>query len=82
MLLLIYCVRLIQTTFSVFISSRMKQLRVRVQQHSDERIQRMQETLSAIRIIKMYTWQDLFLKKITESRKFVFIENIIILEII
>lgn len=55
--------------FSVFLSAKQKNLRLKVQENSDERIQRMQETLSAIKIIKMYTWEQFFYGRISESRK-------------
>ncbi|KAI2474002.1 probable multidrug resistance-associated protein lethal(2)03659 [Diabrotica virgifera virgifera] len=36
---------------------------------TDERLQQTQETLSTIRIIKMYTWEKFFEKKINKARK-------------
>lgn len=37
---------------------------------TDERLQVTQETLSTIKIIKMYTWERFFGNRITESRRF------------
>lgn len=55
--------------FSVFLSAKLKNMRLKVQENSDERLQRMQETLSAIKIIKMYTWEQFFHNRISESRR-------------
>lgn len=46
-------------------------MRLKIGKNSDERIQVTQEVLSAIKIIKMYTWEKFFNNKIAESRKYV-----------
>ncbi|KAJ8943026.1 hypothetical protein NQ314_009842 [Rhamnusium bicolor] len=44
-------------------------MRLNINKKTDERLQRIQESLSAIRIIKMYTWEKFFGHKIDEARK-------------
>ncbi|XP_056648204.1 ATP-binding cassette sub-family C member 4-like [Diorhabda sublineata] len=51
-----------------FISKIIKGLRLKIGKLTDERLQRMQETLSTIKTIKMYTWEQIFAKKIEEAR--------------
>lgn len=57
--------------FSAFLTSRIKKLRIKVQKYSDERLQKLQETLSIIKIIKMYTWEQFFYERISKSRQLV-----------
>lgn len=52
-----------------FLCGLITKLRMKVGRNSDERLQLIQETLSAIRVIKMYTWETFFIGKITEARK-------------
>lgn len=58
---------------SVFLSTKLKNMRLKVGKSSDQRLQRMQETLSAIKIIKMYVWENFFQQRIRESRRLVFL---------
>lgn len=43
-------------------------MRWKLNKQTDERIQITQETLSTIKIIKMYTWEKIFGEKINEAR--------------
>jgi ATP-binding cassette subfamily C (CFTR/MRP) protein 4 len=43
-------------------------LRMKMCKKTDDRLQMTQETLSAIRIIKMYTWEKFFNNKVTQAR--------------
>ena len=36
----------------------------------DERLQTTQEALSAIKVIKMYSWEKFFVDRITKARKY------------
>ncbi|CAH1100451.1 unnamed protein product [Psylliodes chrysocephalus] len=45
-----------------------RSFRLKMSKRTDERLQRMQETLSTIKTIKMYTWENVFAEKIGESR--------------
>lgn len=44
-------------------------MRLRLNKRTDERLQISRETLSTIKIIKMYTWEKIFGDKIDEARK-------------
>lgn len=55
--------------FLVIIGKFVSKLRLTAGKKTDERLQVTQETLSTIRIIKMYTWEKFFGNKITEARK-------------
>ncbi|XP_057662641.1 probable multidrug resistance-associated protein lethal(2)03659 [Diorhabda carinulata] len=52
-----------------FLCALISKLRLKVGRNSDERLQITQETLSAIRVIKMYAWETFFIGKISEARK-------------
>ncbi|KAK9884044.1 hypothetical protein WA026_004979 [Henosepilachna vigintioctopunctata] len=53
----------------VYIAKIVKNKRTYSNAKSDERLQLTQEILAAIRIIKMYTWEKFFSRKITETRR-------------
>ncbi|EFA04139.1 probable multidrug resistance-associated protein lethal(2)03659 [Tribolium castaneum] len=52
-----------------FLGSKSAKLRMKMCKKTDDRLQLTQETLSAIKIIKMYTWEKFFDKKISDARK-------------
>nr|CAI5851682.1 unnamed protein product [Callosobruchus analis] len=53
----------------IYLSTLITKMRLKVGKYSDDRLHVMQETLSAIKIIKMYTWEIFFINRISESRK-------------
>ncbi|CAG9817751.1 unnamed protein product [Phaedon cochleariae] len=53
----------------VFIGNRIKNLRMKMNKRTDERLQVTQEMLSTIKIIKMYTWETFFAGKIDVARR-------------
>ncbi|CAH1982547.1 unnamed protein product [Acanthoscelides obtectus] len=53
----------------IYLSTLITKMRLKVGKYSDARLHVMQETLSAIKIIKMYTWELFFINRISESRK-------------
>ncbi|XP_060522347.1 ATP-binding cassette sub-family C member 4-like [Cylas formicarius] len=53
----------------VYVTKLLKNLRLDLCQKTDERLQTTQETLSAIKIIKMYTWEAVFARKVEVKRK-------------
>lgn len=57
--------------FLVCLGNMLTKMRLKVGKNSDQRLQVTQEVLSAIKIIKMYTWEKFFNSKIAESRKYV-----------
>lgn len=57
--------------FVGFLSAKLKNLRLKVQGFSDLRLQQMQETLSVIKIIKMYCWEQFFYNRVSAARKYV-----------
>ncbi|KAJ8981361.1 hypothetical protein NQ317_000228 [Molorchus minor] len=46
-----------------------KSMRLKINKRTDQRLQVTQESLSAIKIIKMYTWEKVFGEKIDEARR-------------
>ncbi|KAG5882040.1 hypothetical protein JTB14_003438 [Gonioctena quinquepunctata] len=51
-----------------YIGKWISKLRLQVGKKSDERLQMVQETLSTIKMIKMYTWEEYFKNKIDKAR--------------
>lgn len=54
---------------SVYLGKILKKLRMKTCKKTDERLEETQEALSMIRIIKMYTWEEYFIRKINLARK-------------
>ncbi|KAF7278953.1 hypothetical protein GWI33_007817 [Rhynchophorus ferrugineus] len=52
----------------VYVGKLIKNLRLNLNRKTDERLQATQETLSAIKIIKMYTWEAVFSKNVEHKR--------------
>lgn len=52
-----------------YIGKCIKNLRLKLGKNTDERLQATQETLTAIKIIKMYTWERVFIGRVEEKRK-------------
>jgi ATP-binding cassette subfamily C (CFTR/MRP) protein 4 len=53
----------------VYLGMLVTSMKMKMCKKTDERLQITQETLSAIRIIKMYTWEKIFDSKISTARK-------------
>ncbi|KAH1021181.1 hypothetical protein HUJ04_010728 [Dendroctonus ponderosae] len=53
----------------IYIAKCIKNLRLDLSEKTDQRLQATQETLSAIKIIKMYTWEKVFSAKVEEKRR-------------
>ncbi|CAH1108768.1 unnamed protein product [Psylliodes chrysocephalus] len=53
----------------VYITKWVTRLRLDTSKKTDERLQLTQEILSTMRIIKMYTWEEFFTKKINNARR-------------
>ncbi|KAJ8925148.1 hypothetical protein NQ315_001333 [Exocentrus adspersus] len=53
----------------IYLCSLLTGIRLRVGKYSDARLLLTQETLSAMKIVKMYGWENFFYKKIAEARK-------------
>ncbi|CAG9858555.1 unnamed protein product [Phyllotreta striolata] len=53
----------------IFLSKLINKFRYETGKKTDERLQETQETLSTIKIIKMYTWEQFFSNKINKSRR-------------
>ncbi|EFA04138.2 ATP-binding cassette sub-family C member 4 [Tribolium castaneum] len=60
---------LIVLPLQIFIARMSTSYRLKTSKKTDERIQLTQETLSSIKTIKMYSWENFFNKKISSSRK-------------
>uniref|UniRef100_A0A0U9HY72 Putative ABCC protein n=1 Tax=Chrysomela populi TaxID=154003 RepID=A0A0U9HY72_CHRPP len=52
-----------------FLSKIIKKIRSKLNKRTDERLQQTREILSSIRIIKMYTWENIFIDKINKARE-------------
>lgn len=57
-------------TIAAYIGKCIKNLRLKLGKNTDERLQATQETLTAIKIIKMYTWERVFIGRVEEKRKY------------
>jgi ATP-binding cassette subfamily C (CFTR/MRP) protein 4 len=53
----------------VYFGKLVSQMKMKLSKKTDERLQITQETVSAIRVIKMYTWENVFISKICQFRK-------------
>ncbi|CAG9762940.1 unnamed protein product [Ceutorhynchus assimilis] len=53
----------------IYVAKLIKNLRLSLSEKTDQRLQATQETLSAIKIIKMYTWEKVFAAKVEEKRR-------------
>ncbi|RZC39082.1 multidrug resistance-associated protein 4-like, partial [Asbolus verrucosus] len=60
---------LVVMPLQIYLGTRVTSLKMSMCKKTDERLQITQETLSAIRIIKMYTWEKVFDNKISAARK-------------
>ncbi|XP_063914044.1 probable multidrug resistance-associated protein lethal(2)03659 [Zophobas morio] len=60
---------LIVLPLQIFIGKMSYPLRLRSSKKTDERLELIQEVLSSIKIIKMYTWETFFERKINTARK-------------
>ncbi|CAH0557527.1 unnamed protein product [Brassicogethes aeneus] len=57
------------TPLQIYLANVVMHTRLGTGKKTDERLQIMQETLSAIKIIKMYTWESYFNTNVTNARK-------------
>ncbi|CAG9859523.1 unnamed protein product [Phyllotreta striolata] len=62
----VYCIAL---PVQGYLCTRIAKLKLKVCKNSDDRLQLTQEVLSAIRVVKMYTWEKFYIRKITDSRR-------------
>ncbi|KAH0820895.1 hypothetical protein GEV33_001896 [Tenebrio molitor] len=53
----------------IYFGKLVSQMKMKLSKKTDERLQITQETVSAIRVIKMYTWENVFISKICQFRK-------------
>ncbi|KAJ3656713.1 hypothetical protein Zmor_015763 [Zophobas morio] len=53
----------------VYLGTKAAKLRLKMCKKVDERLQKTQETLSAIKIVKMYTWEKYFNDKVIDARE-------------
>ncbi|KAL3286637.1 hypothetical protein HHI36_001136 [Cryptolaemus montrouzieri] len=64
-----FAILLTTLPIQVYIAKVIKNKRTKSNEKSDERLQLTQEILASIRIIKMYTWEKFFSKRITDARR-------------
>ncbi|XP_030745870.1 probable multidrug resistance-associated protein lethal(2)03659 [Sitophilus oryzae] len=62
-------VLLIIVPVQIYVAKLIKNMRLDLCKKTDERLQTTQETLSAMKIIKMYTWERIFSGKVEERRR-------------
>ncbi|KAJ8923375.1 hypothetical protein NQ315_001933 [Exocentrus adspersus] len=60
---------LLSIPIQLYLGKVIKNMRLKINKKTDERLQVTHESLSAIKIIKMYTWEKFFGEKIDEARK-------------
>lgn len=51
--------------------------RLKVAENSDQRNQILQEVLSALKVVKMYVWENFFIEKINKARKEVYTQFLV-----